>query len=120
MSKRVPKLEKRLIFKRLRGQQTLEALFMAQKEKEMEEEEEKGEEEEEDEEEKDMVKPTSSFPSYLVNENPSLIFLQAYLTSIAGRSKSEVQAEQIVKDVSKFLWFACKNDPIPKWERLLE
>ena len=42
MSKRVPKLEKRLIFKRLRGQQTLEALFMAQKEKEMEEEEEKG------------------------------------------------------------------------------
>ena len=51
MSKRVPKMEKQLIFKRLRGQQTLEALFMAQKEKEREEEEE-------EEEEKDMVKST--------------------------------------------------------------
>ena len=49
-----------------------------------------------------MVESTSgtlSFPSYLVNEDPSLTFFQAYLTSIAGRSKTEAQAEQIAKDV---------------------
>ena len=116
MAKKVPRIEKRPIFKRLRGQQTLEALFMAQKEKEKVEEEE----EEEEEEEKDMVDSTLSFPSYPVNEDPSHISFQAYLTSIAGRSKSEAQAEQTAKDVSKLMRFACKNDPIPKWEWLLE
>ena len=81
------------------------------------------EKEKEEEEEEDMVASTSgirNFQRYKIHEDPPLISFQEYMTSVVGKSNSETQAAQIARDVSKFLCFACGNDPIPKWEQLLD
>ena len=96
LAKHVPRGEKRPI-KRLRGQQTLEASFMSL-EKEREDEEE--EEEKEEEEEEDGRSGTRGFPSYPVDEDPSLISFKAYLRSIAGKMRRERQADHMTKDFS--------------------
>ena len=62
---------------------------------------------------------TRSFPRYPSTET-SLVSFQIFFMNIDSNQRSAKVVREISVDVSKFLKFACGQNPIPNWERLLD
>lgn len=113
VAKRVPKKDAdKPVMKKLKGQLTMDQCF-----KPPAPEVSSGEE---DGAAKVSGTGTRGFPRYDIKQETTLISFRHHLTSIDGKDKSEKVADQMAIDVSKFLRFACGEQVVPDWRRLLD
>jgi hypothetical protein len=113
VAKRVPRKDsKKKVIPKIKGQLTLHQVVKPPSQDVSSDEDVK--------EEAPTTAGTREFPRYDIKGDTTLISFRQHLQSMDGKDKSEKVANEMATDVSKFLKFACGEQVVPDWRRLLD